>query len=324
MLSVKNISFNYRGQSHFPGLKNFSLELDRSEIVAIVGKSGSGKTTALKCIYGLEELSSGSIKLDGELVTGPSHNLVPGHEDMRLVSQDYYVLDNHTVFENIADRMPGWRNEEKLKRASRLMKLLDIYDLRDVRARLLSSGQKQRVAIARALAVIPKVLLLDEPFSNLDKILSERLLQFITQEVRKKKCGLILITHLAEEALRYADRIIVMDKGRTVESGSTEEVYHNPRKSRLAGLLGAYNLLNREDLADASQLSSKRARIFTRPDRIKTCAQADSELSMEVISSRFNGRCYELTGRTASGDTVVVFDDAPLDAGTTAWLRYTA
>src|SRR4249919_2267283 len=187
MLKVRNISFNYPGQSHFSGLKNFSLDLDRSEVLAIVGKSGSGKTTALKCIFGLEDLQAGTVSLDNEPVLGPAYNLIPGHSEMRLVSQDFYVLDNHTVQENIFDKLAGFRNEEKLKRAQRLMRLLDLLPLKDSRARALSSGQKQRVAIARALAIIPKVLLLDEAFNNLDKMLADKLFTFVVAEVKKKK-----------------------------------------------------------------------------------------------------------------------------------------
>src|SRR6201999_4370740 len=109
------------------------------------------------------------------------------------------VLDNHTVQENIMDKLMGYTNEAKEKRALKVMKLLELLHLKNIRAKLLSSGQKQRVAIARALAIMPKVLLLDEPFSNLDKLLTEKLYSFVTSEVRKNKTSVILITHLAEE-----------------------------------------------------------------------------------------------------------------------------
>ncbi|MCE3260182.1 MAG: transporter ATP-binding protein, partial [Bacteroidetes bacterium] len=146
--------------------------------MALLGKSGSGKTTLIKCIYGLEDLAEGEVLINGERVLGPAYTLMPGHKGMSLVSQDFYVLDNHTVEENIWDKLIGITNESKLKRSTQLLKLLDLLNLRNTKARFLSSGQKQRVAIARALAIIPDVLLLDEPFSNLDKILTDKLFSF--------------------------------------------------------------------------------------------------------------------------------------------------
>src|SRR5690606_25714769 len=132
---------------------------------AVIGKSGSGKTTLLKCIYGLEDIQQGEILFGNEKVLGPSYNLIPGHEAMKLVSQEFYVLENHTVEENIFDKLIGYTNEDKLKRSIKILNLLELTSLRNTRAKHLSSGQKQRVAIARALAVVPQVLLLDEPFS---------------------------------------------------------------------------------------------------------------------------------------------------------------
>src|SRR4051812_41408560 len=117
-----------------------------------------------------------------------------------------------------------------------------------MRTKDLSSGQKQRVAIARALTILPKVLLLDEPFSNLDKLLSEKLFSFITKEVRKKNTSVILITHLAEEALKHGDRIAVVDDGKIIQMGDKWEVYYNPRTPKLAGLLGDYNYIHKADL----------------------------------------------------------------------------
>lgn len=325
MLRVRNISFNYPGQQHFAGIRNLSFDLDRSEVLAILGKSGSGKTTLLKCLYGLEDLTAGTVTVDQQPVLGPSSQLVPGHPDMKLVSQDYYVLDNHTVRENIFDRMTGFHDDEKRKRGNRLMKLLELTPLADSRPRSLSSGQKQRVAIARALAVMPKVLLLDEPFNNLDRLIAERLIGFIVSEVKKKKSALILITHVAEEALKYADRVMVMDKGRMVQEGPTSEVYNNPRNTRLAGLFGAYSLLKKEDLESASRLNNQRARIFVRADRMfRSAEQAGSDIRITVRTCVFNGKCYELIGETATGSVVTVYHDTPVDTGESVWLRYSA
>ncbi len=292
-----------------------SLRLDAGQILGIVGKSGSGKTTLIKCIYGLEDLAGGEILLEGSRVLGPSYNLMPGHEDMKLVSQDFYVLDNHTVEENIFDKLIGYPNEAKQKRAAKIMKLLELGHLKNTRARFLSSGQKQRVAIARAFAVIPKLLLLDEPFSNLDKLLTEKLFAFIMEEVRRHKTAVILITHMAEEALKYADAIAVMDDGKIVQAGEKWEVYYKPSTRRLAGLLGDFNLLRREDL-EGKRNAKENSRIFLRPDKlILSAAKTPADIYLEVINCVYNGKCYEVLGETKLGYPVMVYSGKALTVG---------
>jgi len=121
ILRVNKISFNYSSANAFKGISSVSLSISPGKILAIIGKSGSGKTTLLKCIYGLEDLQDGNITINNELVLGPSFNLIPGHKDMRLVSQDFYVLDNHTVEENIKDKLIGYKDEYKQKRVNQLL-----------------------------------------------------------------------------------------------------------------------------------------------------------------------------------------------------------
>jgi len=255
--------------------------------------------------------------LDGERVLGPSYNLIPGYEDMKLVSQEFYVLDNHTVEENIFDKLIGYTNEAKQKRVTSLLKLLELTSLKNTRAKYLSSGQKQRVAIARALAIIPKVLLLDEPFSNLDKLLTEKLFSFIIKEVKKLRTSVILITHLAEEALKYADSLIVLDNGRMVEQGEKWKVYYSPKNTRLAGLLGEFNAIRKEDLAKGSALKFK-SRFFLRPDKIKlTSSGPKCDLQLQVTNCSFNGKCFEILGETKNGNSVIVYSGKALAADKT-------
>lgn len=282
----------------------------KGQILGIVGKSGSGKTTLLKCIYGLEDLQGGEVRFEGQRVLGPSYNLIPGYEEMKLVSQDFYVLDNHTVEENIFDKLIGYPNEAKQKRAARILKLLELTAIKNTRAKYLSSGQKQRVAIARALAIIPKVLLLDEPFSNLDKLLTEKLFSFVMEEVRKNETAVILITHLAEEALKYADSLAVMDEGKLVQTGEKWEVYYQPSNRRLAGLLGDFNLLRQEDLEKGSSSRSRSGgRIFLRPDKLKVNSSRtqQSDLYLRILNCVYNGKCYEVLGETRKGNAVMVY-----------------
>jgi ABC-type sulfate/molybdate transport systems ATPase subunit len=240
---------------------------------------------------------------------------------MKLVSQEFYVLDNHTVEENIFDKLIGYTNEVKQKRASSLLKLLELTNLKNTRAKFLSSGQKQRVAIARALAVIPKVLLLDEPFSNLDKILTEKLFSFIIKEVKKNRTSVVLITHLAEEALKYSDTLLVLDNGRMVEQGEKWKVYYNPKNTRLAGLLGDFNLLKKEDLEKQSKLKFK-SKLFLRPDKLKlTQSKSNYDLQLEVSNCSFNGKCFEVLGETKNGHSVILYSPKKLEIGKTLFFE---
>lgn len=284
-------------------------------MLGIVGKSGSGKTTLLKCIYGLEDMWEGEVLLDDERVLGPAYNLIPGHENMKLVSQDFYVLDNHSVQENIFDKLIGYTQPAKEKRADKILKLLELTQLKNTRAKNLSSGQKQRVAIARALAIIPKILLLDEPFSNLDKLLNEKLFSFVTKEAKKNNTAIILITHLSEEALKYADTIAIMDNGRLMQSGSKWDVYYKPKNSKLAGLLGAHNTLKKEDLEKTAKIKL-RSKLFLRPDKLKLSAsKRQCDLLIEISACTFNGKCYELLCETKNHNPLIIYSNKELVVG---------
>lgn len=313
ILKVNNISFNYSNQTYFKGIRNISLQLNSGEVLGIVGKSGSGKTTILKCIYGLTDLLSGEIFLEDKKVLGPAFNLIPGHEDMKLVSQDFYVLENHTVEENIFDKLIGYTNEEKEKRAAKLLKLLELTFLKNTRAKHLSSGQKQRVAIARALAIIPKVLLLDEPFSNLDKLLSEKVFAFIISEVKKNNTSLILVSHAAEEVLKYADTIAIVDNGKISQIGNKWDIYYNPKNSRLAGLLGDFNVLHPNDFEKKLKTKSK---VFLRPDKLKLVAsKSEADILLHVLNYTYNGKCFEILCETKNENSAVIYLSKKLQAG---------
>ncbi len=283
--------------------------------MALLGKSGSGKTTLFKCIYGLVDLEIGEVLINKRKVLGPSFKLIPGDEEMSLVSQDYYVLDNHSVEENIADKLIAYSDEWKQKRVNQVLNLLELKPLRQIKARFLSSGQKQRLAIARAIAEMPKVLLLDEPFSNLDKLLSDKLFSFIVREAKKHKTAVLLITHLAEEALKYSQRIAILEKGKIVKMGETWDIYYKPLNSKLAGLLGDYNFVRVEDVEKRFRKDFK-AKTFVRPDRFEMVNSTEkAQLKLSVISCAYNGKCFEVLCETKSGKTIMLYQAKPIQVG---------
>jgi ABC-type Fe3+/spermidine/putrescine transport system ATPase subunit len=299
LLQLDSISFNYSGASQFRGLHRISLKIKQGEFFAIVGLSGCGKTTLLKCIYGLEELQGGTIYLDEEVITGPNENLIPGHPEMKLVSQDYYVLDNHTVEENIRDLLIGYAESYKKKRTQFILNLLELKPLAKMKARDLSSGQKQRVAIARAFTKLPRVLLLDEPFSNLDAVLSEKLFYYLKSAVQQQGSTVVLVTHRADEALRHADRLAVMDNGTIRQSGPALQVYYHPKGYKLAGLLGVCNKI---------KTANNGKTLLIRPDQF-IVSDKEGTWNGTVIGTTFNGKCYEWLVEL-SDNTIVVYHSA--------------
>lgn len=307
LLSVNKISFNYPNSTKFKGISGVSLQAEPGKILAIIGKSGSGKTTLLKCIYGLEDLQGGEIKLGEKLVLGPAYNLIPGHEDMRFVSQDFYVLDNHTVEENIKDKLMGYTDEYKQKRTNQLLRLLDLTPFKNLKAITLSSGQKQRVAIARSLAEFPKVLLLDEPFSNLDLPLRDKIFTYIRQQIKKHHTAVILVTHQPEEALRYADETAVMDNGKLIQHDNTFSVYYQPKTKQVAALMGRYFVLEQDDLLSAKVKLSKN-QTYIRPNQLQIVdTKAKAHLQVTVTNVFFNGYGYEYFAETETGHAIYFY-----------------
>ncbi len=232
---------------------------------------------------------------------------------MKLVSQDFYVLDNHSVEENIFDKLIGYTNDAKQKRANKLLKILELTALKNSKAKFLSSGQKQRVAIARALAIIPKLLLLDEPFSNLDTILSEKLFAFIINEVKKNNTAVVLITHLADEALKYADKLAIIDNGKILQTGDKWQIYYKPKNIKLAGLLGPFNILKSEDLEKGNVPKRK---LFIRPDKIKQSNnKKNNDFLLSIINSTFNGKCFEILAETKNGNSILIYSPIDFEIG---------
>ncbi|MFY8186218.1 MAG: ABC transporter ATP-binding protein, partial [Bacteroidia bacterium] len=269
ILSVKKISYNYFNNSSFKGIKNISFEVKQGEILTVLGKSGGGKSTLLKCIYGLVDLPSGEITFEGERVLGPAYNLIPGHAEMKLVSQDYYVLENNSVEENLREMLSGYADDYKQKRIKEVLKALELTKYATKRAKELSSGQKQRLSLARALAEFPKLLLLDEPFSNLDFSKRDKLFAFIRENIIKNESSCIFVTHHPEEAMRYSDDLIIIDEGKIIAHNHPEKIYRKPETIEIAKLFGKCYLLDKKDFAVTTGVKFTEGKCMLRPEQLK-------------------------------------------------------
>jgi putative spermidine/putrescine transport system ATP-binding protein len=222
-----------------PAVSDLTLRVEQGELLALLGPSGCGKTTTLRLIAGLVEPSGGRIKLDGADITDwPSHR-----RDMGVVFQSYALFPHLDVGQNIAFglemRGVSRRSLAGMVSAALAMVRLEGYEKRRIRE--LSGGQQQRVALARALVIRPKVLLLDEPLSNLDASLREELRHEIRDIQQQLGMTTVFVTHDQVEALSMADRIAVMKQGRVVQIGGPTEVYEHPKHPFVAGFVGRIN-----------------------------------------------------------------------------------
>ncbi|MCC8424205.1 ABC transporter ATP-binding protein [Mucilaginibacter sp. UR6-11] len=246
-LQATAITKTYPGE-RVAGVKRTSLTIEPQKITAIIGESGSGKSTLLRLLYGLLSPDEGTVQFKGERIWGPEEKLIPGHDAMKMVTQDTDGLNVYAkVWDNIAVLLPNTDVATKEERTTQVLKQLNILHLADKQAFFLSGGEKQRVAIARALATRPEVLLLDEPFNQVDTSFREGLQQDIRQVVHDTGLTVIMVSHDPAEVLSMADELIVLKEGEIIESGHPKSLYQNPQNLYTARLLTNCNVLNKED-----------------------------------------------------------------------------
>ncbi|TBL81673.1 ABC transporter ATP-binding protein [Paenibacillus thalictri] len=243
-LVLKNVSKKYKDST---AVNNVNVTINRNEFVTIVGPSGCGKTTTLRMIAGFIEPTDGIIRLDeDELVnTASSKFLPPEKRGIGMVFQSYAVWPHMNVFDNVAYPLK-LRKLSKSVIAEKTKEILRIVHLAQYETRFpheLSGGQQQRVALARALVMEPRLLLLDEPLSNLDAALREQMRVEIKEIQRKMGITIVNVTHDQIEAMTMSDKVIVMNAGNVIQVGSPQEIYNKPADSFVAKFIGSANVL---------------------------------------------------------------------------------
>jgi iron(III) transport system ATP-binding protein len=226
-----------------PVVRDVSFGVQDGEIFALLGPSGCGKTTTLRCIAGFERPDTGTITLDETRLTAPSHHVPPEERGIGLVFQDYALFPHLTVRENVAFGLKGRPDAERRRRTAEALEMVGLGGFADRAPHSLSGGQQQRVALARALAPRPGLMLLDEPFSNLDALLRQTMREEVRALLKDQGMSAVLVTHDQEEALSFADRVAVMRNGQIEQVGTPEDVYYQPRTLFVAQFLGRTNLL---------------------------------------------------------------------------------
>ena len=221
-IKIENLTFYYPGNKK-PSLKDINIEIREGEIVSIFGESGSGKSTLLRLIAGLEDKGSGYIDIGDRRVLGPNEFVLPEKRGVGMVFQDYALFPNMSIEKNIAFGLNRMSNEDKKNRVKEMLELVNLEDYAKKYPHELSGGQQQRVALARALAPAPGCLLLDEPFSNLDTDLQERIRGELKEILLKAGVTTVFVTHDRADVRALADKVAVLSDGVMVKLGTVEE-----------------------------------------------------------------------------------------------------
>lgn len=295
MLHSQKLTYSY-GDTF--SLKPVSLQLNRGEITGIIGHSGSGKSTLLHLLAGLKEPASGKILLNGEPILTPSKKLVPGHEKIKLVTQQNTLFPNISIAENIAYELRYYEKSYQKARVNTLARALNIRPLLAKLPRELSGGEIQRAMVARALADEPLALLLDEPMANLDRLHKKQVMLNLTEVVREEQIACALVTHDIYDAFGMADHLMIMNRGKVLQKGTSEEIYHRPKNRYVAELTGELNTWGENR--------------FFRPESV--VFSPDGSWTGTVRNAVFQGSYYDILLNTDKGP-VTARSETRLSAG---------
>ncbi len=232
---LKDIRKSFNGHT---AVCDFTLEVKRGDFFSLLGPSGSGKTTILRLIAGLERPDKGNITIGDDLVADSESWIQPEKRGVGIVFQDYALFPHMTTFKNIAFGLRGCSRRDLRQKVTEMLELVGLSGMAERYPHELSGGQQQRVALTRSLAPAPKVMLLDEPFSDLDADLRSELRTETKRILKEKGTTTILVTHDQEEAFSLSDRVGVLNHGRLAQVGPPDEIYHRPASRFVAGFVG--------------------------------------------------------------------------------------
>lgn len=282
LLEINNLYFSHTKDK--PLFQNLNIKFEEGKIIALAGESGCGKSTLLNLIYGLLDWESGDIIFNGTKLFGPKGNLVPGEAEMKFVAQNFDLMPYSTVADNVGKFISNIDLKKKKETVTELLEVVGLEEFANILPKYLSGGQQQRVAIARALSVLPKLLILDEPFSNLDFPRKIELREKLFRYVKEHTISLIISTHELQDIMPWLDQIVILQDGRLIQNESPEETYKNPYNSYVAKLFGEVNIFNENEISDL-----KISKFSYYPHEITV---SENGFEAEVLESRFAGNHY--------------------------------
>ncbi len=299
--------------SEAPAVNEATFSIQRACITALLGGSGSGKSTVLRLLAGLETPEAGSIVLAGNTVSDGRTFVPPEKRNIGLVFQDYALFPHLTVKQNIEFGL-GKKSKQDGQRARSMLELVELDQLGHRYPHELSGGQRQRVAIARALAPQPDILLLDEPFSNLDDALKAHVRRDLTRIIRTAEMTAVFVTHDVRDVFAAADRLIVLDDGHVRQAGRPDEVYQQPANPGVARIFGETTIIKAQSHGNMAHTAfgeidlgvpeiPSNMLICLRPGDLQIAAQTESGLQAVVECTTFFGMYNELLLRLTPADS---------------------
>lgn len=298
MLQVKNITFSYDKNKV---IRNIDFSVSKGQNIAIIGESGCGKSTLLKLIYGLYDLDEGQILWNNNEVLGPKFHLVPGMPFMKYLAQDFDLMPYITVAENVGKYLSNINPEKKQNRISELLEIVEMTEYSNIKAKFLSGGQQQRVALAKVLALEPEVILLDEPFSQIDNFRKNSLRRRLFSYLKLKEITCIVATHDNSDSLSFAEETIVLKNGKMIIKENSSYLYNNPTNKYVASLFGDVNEIKLSQLIDSSNNDET---LWLFPHQLKMVASG--KLKVKVKQSYFRGSHFLI--QAEANENIIYFE----------------
>lgn len=315
-LQVNNVSASYDKKATV--VEHTSFDLEEGQLACLLGPSGCGKTTILRAISGFQAILSGSISLAGNMISQPNNVTSPEQRGVGMVFQDHALFPHLSISKNVGFGLSKLSNKERGERVDSLLNLVGMGDYHHQYPHELSGGQSQRVALARAIAPQPKLLLMDEPFSNLDTELRESLGHEVRALLKKLNITAIMVTHDQQDAFALGDQIGVMSQGNLVQWGSSYDLYHTPNSRFVAKFIGDGIFIPGHIAGDNTVMTNfgevrgeiinvdnadGQVDVLVRPDDVKY--DPESPIKGKVIRKAFKGAQTLYTITTAAGDTLM-------------------
>jgi ABC-type sugar transport system ATPase subunit len=290
-------------------LDNINLLIEPFSKTALIGETGSGKSTLMKIMAGLVQPSSGEAIFEQKRIEGPNEVLIPGHKKIGYLSQHFELLNNYRV-EELLDMANKMEQDE----ADEIYQLCKIEHLLNRKTNAISGGERQRIALARVLVGKPKLLLLDEPFTNLDLSNNKIINGIINELCESRKTTVVLVSHDPANILSWADQIIVLQEGKMIQTGSPKDIYFNPVNTYTAGLLGDYNCIAK-DSPLRTVLNLPMNKFYFRTEEFAIVKKDSNSTAANIKEKLFYGNHYKLKLNIAGVDLDIMVRNTSFSVG---------